>query len=247
MKEASHEMGKDIHGHSTLDKLSKADHFNHWIYRSVKPWIAGNVFEIGSGIGNISAMILKDGFQLMITETDETYLEILHQKFDGNQSVTKILQLDLVDPGFDTKFQHLFQSFDTVIAINVIEHIEDDLAAFRNAQKLIKPNGRLIVLVPNGAALYNGLDKHLSHFRRYNKQKISLILQQIGLVQDQFFYFNTIGILGWFFSGSILRNKTIPSAMVSIFEFVVPFTSWLDKLFKNTCGLSIIVVARKLS
>ena len=245
MKEISKEISKDIHGHSTLDRLSKASHFNNWIYQTIKPWIHGKVIEIGSGIGNITSMIAMDGFQVMITETDETYLEILKRKFEDVNSITQILSLDLVDPDFDLKFQHLFQSFDTVIAINVIEHIEDDLTAFDNAQKFLKQNGRLIVLVPNGSLLYNRLDRNLSHFRRYSEEKINNRLNKIGLTRERFFYFNTIGIVGWLFSGNILRNKTIPSVMVNIFEFLIPYTSWLDKLFKNQFGLSIIVIGKK--
>lgn len=247
MKEVSTQSGKDIHGHHTLEKLSKANHFNNWIYQSIRPWVTGKVFEIGSGIGNITSLIVNDGFQVMVTETDETYLDILKQKFKGDQSVLHILPLDLVDDDFDNKFHHLFQSFDTVIAINVIEHIEDDHTAFQNAQKFLKQGGRLIVLVPNSGFLYNGLDKNLSHFKRYSKKKINNILNQIGLIQEDFFYFNTIGVAGWWFSGSVLRNKTIPSPMVSIFEFLIPYTSWMDKLFRNRFGLSIIVIGKKIS
>lgn len=245
MKEFSENTTKDIHGYNTLDKLSKANNFNNWIYQSIRPWIQGKVFEIGSGIGNISSLIVKDGFQVLITETDEAYLKILHQKFENIPTVLQILPLDLIDIDFDKKFQHLFQSFDTVIAINVIEHIEDDKTAFNNAKKLLKQHGRLIVLVPNGGFLYNGLDRNLSHFRRYSKKKIHSILDQIGLVQEDFFYFNTIGVAGWLFSGNILRNKTIPSSMINVFEFLVPYTSWMDNLCRNIFGLSIIVIIKK--
>jgi 2-polyprenyl-3-methyl-5-hydroxy-6-metoxy-1,4-benzoquinol methylase len=247
MKGISQKMSTDIHGNTTLDKLSKATHFNKWIYQSIKPWMNGAILEIGSGIGTISSLLVDDGFQIMITEIDETYLEILDDKFKGLDSVFDVLRLNLVDSDFDRKFQHMFQTFDTVIAINVMEHIEDDLTAIQNAQKLVKKEGSLIVLVPNSEFLYNGLDRNLSHFRRYNKNKIGNLFHAAGLLPERFFYFNAIGVVGWIFSSGILRNKTIPSSMISIFEFLIPLTSWLDVLFKNRFGLSIIAIGKKIS
>ncbi len=238
---------KDIQGHNTLTNLSSADNFNKWIYQSIKPWLKGRVLEIGSGIGNISSLIVEDGFPLMITEVNDTYLEILRQKFIGVNLVSDIFQINLVDPDFEQKFQHLFNSFDTVIAINVIEHIENDLIAFKNAQKFLKQEGRLIVLVPNAECLYNSLDKNLGHIRRYNKNKINNAFSKIGLIPETLFYFNFIGVVGWWVSGNLLKNKTIPKYLLNIFEFIVQYTSWMDKLFRNWFGLSIIVVGKKIN
>lgn len=235
----------DIHGHSTLDKLSKANRINAWIYKTIKPRLNGRIIEIGSGIGNISSFIAEDGHQLMITEANENYLEILNKKFDQAKFNTEILHLNLVDPEFDLKFQQLFKSFDTVIAINVMEHIVDDLNAFENAQKLLKQHGRFIVLVPNSESLFNKLDQSLGHIRRYDKTRIHSILNQIGMHQDEFFYFNTIGVVGWWISGNLFRHQTIPQFLVNVFECLIPYTSWLDKLFRNHFGLSIIVVGSR--
>lgn len=235
---------KDVHGHSTLDKLSKASHFNNWIYKSIKPWIHGNVIEFGSGIGNISSLIVKDGHSLLITETDEAYVEILHTKFQNITAVQQILALDLVDPDFDQKYHQLFYSFDTAIAINVIEHIDDDFTAFRNAGKFLKKHGKLIVLVPHGGYLYNKLDHNLSHFRRYDQKRIRKIFQYCGLQETKLFYFNTIGVAGWLFTGSIMKQKTIPNFMVNLFELILPLTSWLDVIFKRWFGLSIIAIGK---
>jgi 2-polyprenyl-3-methyl-5-hydroxy-6-metoxy-1,4-benzoquinol methylase len=239
------DIGKDIHGHHTLDRLSSAEHFNNWIYQTIRPWIKGNVFELGSGIGNISSMMINDGHQVTVTETDETYLKILQAKLNGHSGVMQILALDLVDPEFDNKYQQYFKLFDTVIAINVIEHIEDDFQAFENAKKMLRPDGNLIVLVPSGKFLYNGLDRNLSHFRRYSESRIDQILHRSELKRKEFFYFNTIGMAGWFFSGNVLRNDTIPSFLVNVFEWIIPYTSWLDKIFRKKFGLSLIVVAGK--
>jgi SAM-dependent methyltransferase len=236
---------KDIHGHTTLDKLSNAKNFNRWLYLTIKPWLSGEVIEIGSGIGNISSLILQDGHHLVISETNTMYLEILNDKFIPYHSSHKIIQLNLVEENFDIQYQQLLHSFDVVIAINVIEHISNDIQAFSNAQKLLNTNGRLIVLVPNSEFLYNKLDQSLGHIRRYNKDRIKLILDQTGLIQEQLFYFNAIGVFGWWISGSILRNKTIPQILVNIFEFLVPYTSWLDQLFRKYFGLSIVLVCQK--
>ena len=236
---------EDKVGKETLEAIGAANKFNRWMYDSIKPYSKEMVLEIGSGIGNISRQFLKDNFNLMLSDHNPLYCEHLKVHFADYPNFMGIRQMDLVDPEFDEKFADLFEKFDTVFALNVIEHIENDLLALANCRKLLKKDGHLIILVPSYQQLYNTFDIELGHYRRYNVAAMSKLFKtnHFDLVHTQ--YFNFIGILGWYFNGNILRKSQLPAGQMKIYDTLVPVFKIFDKLFQNKIGLSTIVVGKK--
>src|SRR5882757_2715033 len=196
----------DKEGYETLNHLAAANSFNKWMLDTVRPFIKGRVLEAGSGIGNISELLLDMGNEVCLSDFSAPYRDVLREKFSARPNLCGILDLDLEDKLFDQKFAAKFGSFDTVIALNVIEHVKDDSTAIANCKKLLKTGGHLILLVPAYPLLYNRFDKELGHYRRYSKNEmqrmVSIHLSVVGSG-----YFNLAGIAGWFVSGTILRNK----------------------------------------
>lgn len=153
-------------------------------------------------------------------------------------------KLNLVDPNFDQHFGHLRNTFDTIFALNVVEHIKDDSLAVLNAKKLLKSGGHLIILVPAYQWMYNGFDTALEHFRRYTKESlIKLVKPHLEVIHKQ--YFNAFGMLGWFVSGRILKKKTIPRNQMELYDRLIFISKSIDKLVFNLFGLSVIVVSKK--
>ena len=230
----------DVEGQTTLEAIDKADNFNEWMYQTIKPYCKGKVLEIGSGIGNISRYFLRDNFDITFSDIRTSYCEVLIQKFPNSN----IVELDLIDPDFDNKFSSLLGTFDTVYALNVVEHIKDDNLAISNAKKLLKHDGNIIILVPAYQALYNRFDTVLEHYRRYNEQTLNtLIAKHFTVIHSR--YFNFIGIFGWFFSGSILKKKTVPAGQMTLFNKLVALFKLADKILFNKAGLSVISVGKK--
>ena len=151
----------------------------------------------------------------------------------------------MIDPEFDTKFRELFETFNTVFALNVVEHIEDDELAIKNSRKLLKSKGTLIILVPSYQNLYNNLDKELGHYRRYTIEKLEKLFLKNNLNILHCQYFNATGMLGWYFSGKILKKKSIPKGQMFLYNKLVPIFRILDRGISNRIGLSTIVVGRK--
>ena len=153
--------------------------------------------------------------------------------------------MDIIDPDFDQKHHNLFGSFDSIFALNIVEHVKDDSLAVANCKKLLKKGGRLIILVPAYQKLYNRFDEELEHYRRYTlKGLISLFKKnEFQIIHNQ--YFNFIAILGWWFSGSILRKKTIPKGQMKLYDSLVPVFKIIDKILLNKIGISAIVVGKK--
>jgi SAM-dependent methyltransferase len=156
-----------------------------------------------------------------------------------------VVQLDLVDKNFDNNYSEYLNSFDTVFALNVIEHIEDDTLAIKNCKNLLKPGGTLIILVPAYQFLFNEFDKSLEHYRRYNKKTLNAVVKLTGLKPVKSFYFNVVGILGWFVTGSLLKKKTIPEGQMGLYNKMVPLIKIVDCLVFNKMGLSVICVSFK--
>lgn len=236
---------EDRVGKETLETISTADKFNQWMYETIKPYSKGKILEIGSGIGNISNLYLENGSSIMLSDYNQNYCDELVEQYYGNSNVIGVRQIDLVEPKFDEKYRDLFGKFDTVFALNVIEHIEDDFLSIANSKKFLKVGGNLIILVPSYQKLYNNFDIELGHYRRYQIPKMSKIFQlnQLQIIHTQ--YFNFIGILGWYFNGNILKKRNIPEGQMKIYNNLVPVFKLFDRILGNRFGLSTIVIGKK--
>lgn len=236
----------DQEGLETLETIAAADKFNEWMYRTVvnhlKP---GSVIEVGSGIGNISKMFLKNGWQMTLSDIRENYCGYLEQEFEGEENLKNIVKLDLVHPEFEKEYAELLGSFDNLYALNVIEHIEDDVLALKNCKKLLKPGGKMVILVPAYQWLYNKFDENLYHFRRYTRRTMGRAFEQAGISILKKFHFNAVGIAGWFLSGSILKKETIPSGQMKLYNQLVPIFRMADQVLMKQIGLSVVVVGEK--
>ena len=235
----------DEEGLETLESISKANRFNEWMYRTIRPHLSGRVLEVGSGIGNISRLFLRDGYRITLSDVRENYCQALESSFSGESGLDGILHLDLVHSDFEQQYAPYLGSFDSVFALNVIEHIENDTLAIANAMRLLKPGGRMAILVPAYQWLYNRFDKELYHYRRYTARSLGALYRKNGLRVDKTFYFNAVGMAGWFYSGKILQKKTIPSGQMSLYNKLVPVFKVIDKLVLNKTGLSVVAFGNK--
>ena len=208
------------------------------MYSKIAPWIGDAVLEIGSGIGNLTQSI--EARRLVATDFSDSYVAFLRKKFSQASHIT-VEKLDIAEahlpvvPG---------SPFDTIVCLNVLEHIADDRQALRNMHSLLTPGGRLILLVPFSPLLHSALDDNLGHYRRYTKRSVHAVVASEGFTIDRIFLFNFFGGLGWFVSGKILRRGTLEKGSVGLFERAVPMFR-LAETFGTPFGASVICVARK--
>jgi SAM-dependent methyltransferase len=239
------EIFDDPDGELTLKVISEATRFNRWMFENIVPYCSGNILEIGSGIGNISQYFLREGFQITLSDIRPQYCEELKTRFGNNNNALAILNIDLVDENFSAKYELLRNSFDTVFALNVIEHIGDDSLAVANCGRLLKTGGRLVILVPAYRFLFNRFDKNLGHFRRYTTGTLDALLKRNAMRIVHHRYFNSAGIPGWYLSGKIMKNRTIPAGQMKFYDSMVPLFKLLDRAFFHRIGLSVISVGEK--
>ena len=235
----------DPAGFETLEIFSDAPAVNRWLYEKICGQVGGQVLEIGSGIGNISGFLLKDHSEVSLSDLRPEYLRILEQKFTGHPHLRGIYNLDLAHTDFRNRYAELMEKFDTVIALNVIEHISDDLAAIRNAESMLRNGGKLVVLVPAFPKLYNSLDRELGHYRRYTKSGLAKRLTSAGLQNSDSRYFNAAAIMGWWVSGKLLGDKIISHSKLHFYNRLVPLFRILDPMVSPFAGISLIATGIK--
>jgi len=228
-------------GHETLDRIaSSLGRYNTWLAEEFTPHVRGKVLEIGSGVGNLSAFFVDRPEEVYLTDVSETYLNILQERF-GDRPHVRVLPWDL---GKEPPAECEPGTFDTVVSSNVLEHIEDDLAALLRIRRLLAPGGRLVLLVPAHQALYNDFDRNLDHFRRYDKGSLGALLTKAGFTPRKLWYINVVGALGWFVSGSIMRRKILPTGQMKVFDMLVPLLK-AERLVPLPFGISVIAVAER--
>lgn len=202
-------------GAATLERLVAAPNYNRWMFERLARWVGRRVVEIGAGIGNMS-QFLVDRERVVLTDTEPYYLDRLRARFAGRPNVA-VAELRLPAAGTPLGGER----FDTVVCLNVLEHIADDHAALVAMRDLLVPGGRLVLLVPALPAIYGTLDEALGHYRRYRRGELSAKLAAAGLAPRHLEYFNLAGIAGWWLTGRVLRRRLIPTGSLRLYDALV--------------------------
>jgi SAM-dependent methyltransferase len=218
----------DQAGAETLEIMSAAPQYNRWQYSRVARYLGRRICEVGAGIGNMSSLILGGSPELLVlTDTDLYYQEALRRRFESATNVI-VDELTLPDRSAGRRFQEY--ELDTVVALNVVEHIADDVAALRSIATMLRPRGRVVVLVPALPSLFGSLDQELGHYRRYTRESLTRTISAAGFQVQGAFYFNLLGTLGWWFNARVRKAPRIPAAQLRYFETLVPILRMEDHL-----------------
>lgn len=223
----------------TLESMSQAIWYNQWTLQKFEQYLRGDILEIGCGIGNFTNTLTSYG-KIWAIDINNEYIKKTREWVDGDVQV-----------GFGDieKGEYFFQTrkFDTIVCLNVLEHIKDDVAALNNLYKLLKKNGELILLVPAHRFLYGEIDRSIGHFRRYEKKELIKRLEKLGFKLAFSRSINFLGALGWFMAGKILQQETVEEENIKIFNLIAPVVLSIENLIEPPFGTSILVIAKKTS
>jgi 2-polyprenyl-3-methyl-5-hydroxy-6-metoxy-1,4-benzoquinol methylase len=227
-------------GAHILDSLSGTTRFNRWMAETVVlPHIGSRVLELGAGIGNLTQHLSRGRKAYTATDIDEEHLGRLRVRFRGRPNVA-IRKVDITAP---EDFLDLRGKADTVVCLNVVEHVKDDLLALRNMRSALEAGGRAIILVPQDQSVYGTLDEVLGHFRRYSKADLKALMEAAGFEVDRIFEFNRVTRPGWWWNGRVLRRRTFGRLQLKIFDVLVPLWRRIDGVIPWN-GVSVIAVGR---
>ena len=212
------------HGPDILDTLSDAHRFNQWMADTVSPYLGSDVLELGAGIGNLSRILARRRPRYIATDIDEEHMARLKARLQHRPNVETAF-CDLSKP---EDFDNWPGTLDSVVCLNVLEHVNDDMGGLRNLFGCLKPGGRAVVLVPQGAAVYGTLDEVLGHFRRYSKAELQEKMGAAGFRVERILEFNRPTYPGWYVNGRILKRKHFSRFQLKVFDHLVWLWRRLD-------------------
>jgi len=227
-------------GFLVLQGIRKARGFNRWLFQQLDPYIGRRVLEAGAGIGNLTEFLL-DREGLTCVDVDPFYVERLSRRH-GHLSNVSFHEVDLGELDRCTALQQA--NLDTIVCINVLEHIEDDARVLRNFFQVLRPGGHALLLVPANPRLYTGVDRALGHFRRYTRNEMTAKLERAGFEIVESRGFNRLGSLGWYVSGKLLKRTSLSSRQMKLYEWLMPLAKLVERL-PVLPPLSLIAVGRK--
>ncbi len=227
-------------GYKALQRVRRARRYNDWIWSCLRPYVGDRVLEVGCGVGTFTGY-LRNHEQVVVTDNNEQYLTLLRNRlqhftnFDFRRIDWEHADLD------ELRACH----FDTVLCLNVLEHIEKDDNAISTFASVLAPGGRLHLQVPAMNRLYGEIDRTIGHFRRYDRDELTARLRSHGFEIDEASYFNLPGAIGWYLNSRILKRKTVPGLQARVASILVPWLR-LEQRIRPRWGMSLIVVARKV-
>ena len=222
----------------SLDLLRDTYNYNHWIFSLIRPWLGGNVLEIGSGPGNMTRFLF-DRECLVCVEPSAVYCKNLDKLSQVHLNISVVRGDDSV---LETMKSN---SYDTVVCLNVLEHIEDDARAIQRFNRVLKDGGHLVLYVPACSWAYGVIDKNLDHYCRYNRRLLQELMDGEGFDVVKCHYVNFIGLWGWVWSSRICGDSYIHPEKARFVDRLVPFISAIERVVRPFVGQSLFLVGKK--
>jgi SAM-dependent methyltransferase len=221
-------LSRDIYkdsGPETLDALSAAPKFNQWMADAIRPYVGLAIMEIGAGIGNLTRWLAPRRKQYIATDIDHEHLARLNSRFQHRPNV----HVRFVDLSDRCCFEEFADTLETVICLNVLEHIQDDHSGLRNIHSVLCPGGRAIILVPHRQQAYGTLDAALGHYRRYSESELREKMERAGFQVEDVLMFNRVSYPAWFLSGRVFKSTTLGRRQMRLFDRFVWLWRKIDR------------------
>ncbi len=225
-----------------LRQMARAENYRRWQFDMVAPYISGTVLEVGGGIGNFTPELSRAATSLISLEPNEyCHRQLVEKVKDLPNVVTHRATVEALD-----QIIPLTRHVDSVVLMNVLEHIQDDAAVLAKLQQRLKPTGRIVVLVPAGQWAFGSTDDRLGHYRRYTKPYSRELIARLGLEIEELRYYNFIGIWAWWWNAKFAKRHNQSDGQIKLFDkLFVPIISRLEKYLRPPVGQSLLIVARQ--
>ena len=239
-------MGRDDYNMATyegsdLEALATLHRYQRWIVETFRPYLSGRAIEFGAGIGNISALIRPLVATLDLVEPSANLAAPLRRRFGDDDNIAIFAE------PLETRLPQIADAtYDSVVLVNVLEHIEDDVAALDGFFRILKPGGHLLLFVPALKFLFSGLDALVGHFRRYQRPELNGRTTDAGFDIIRSKYFDVIGVFPWWLLNTKMGATGFNPLLVGIYDAVfAPLSRGLESLVPVPFGKNILLIARR--
>jgi SAM-dependent methyltransferase len=232
-----------------LEALARLDNYYGWILDEIRPYLGNRLAEIGAGIGTFTKLLAS----AHLARNPATRLEVFEPaghlcrrlRSDLEQTHASLVQAGrlLVTEGY---FEPSSRQYDTIIMINVLEHIQDDQESVCTAYQALSPGGTFVVYSPALQWLFSSHDEAVGHYRRYDMRALEQILVKTGFTVVAAKYMDCMGVLPWYLLNVIGGSTSINPRLAHIYDrWFVPITRWIERLWRPWIGKNVLIVARK--
>ncbi|PWT77831.1 MAG: glycosyl transferase family 2 [Acidobacteria bacterium] len=235
---SDHIYTEDEYGSQILGRLNRAPRFTKWMADVIRPYVGERVLEIGAGTGNLTLHLIPRRVY-WASDVNPLYLNYL-ESLGQNRPYLRVSYTD----GQSGDSYPKKEKFDTVICLNVVEHLADDKAALENIREVLEDGGQAIILVPCGPQLFGTLDRVLGHRRRYTRRQLTNLVTDAGFQVEALIPFNRVGVVAWWLNGRLLRRTTFGLWQIKLLNLGTPLFRVIDKWLPFP-PLSLIAIVRK--
>lgn len=232
-------IGKD------LEAMSFAVNYHRWILDEFRPYIGDHVVEVGAGTGNFSRLLLGESPRTLALVEPSAMFEHLEHNISAIDKETEVII-------YNSIFRNVAAEIaadrrpDTVIYINVLEHIEDDTGELQAIHQTLADGGRCLIFVPALQSLYGNFDREVGHFRRYSRRELEAKCRSAGFTVERSKYFDFAGIFPWFVKYRVLRSNSLSAGAVDAYDrIVVPLARKIEPLLPIPIGKNILAVLKR--
>lgn len=234
-------MSENVYIGTELELFANAKRWKSYVARRIAPYLGSEILEVGAGLGGTTKALCRGSETRWVCLEPDPQLasQITRQIEDGAlPRFCEPVVGTLASTGED------LGRFDTVLYMDVLEHIEDDRAELNRAAKCLRPGGYVVALGPAHPFLYTPFDKAIGHYRRYTKRMIR-DLQPEGLKLIRLQYLDTVGLLASLGNRLVLRSATPQASQIALWDNVlVRASTAIDPLLGYSLGKSVLAIWR---
>jgi 2-polyprenyl-3-methyl-5-hydroxy-6-metoxy-1,4-benzoquinol methylase len=232
------------------DRLARYQHLDRvnrpylaWQLDQFRPWLGQRILEVGCGVGGIVSL-LGPRERIVGLDVERDVLEHARERF-ADRPECSFAVADVAALSEAQLDELAAERFDTVLCVNALEHMRDDIGGLRALERLLAPGGTLALLMPAHNALYGRYDLLDGHWRRYDKGYLRTLLKHTRLSLLRMYYFNAAGAIGWWIQYRLLRRSVHDESHFGWMNRLIPLLRPLESWIKPPFGLSLVAVCRR--
>ena len=219
-----------------LEFFDAAKNWRKYQFKNILKYINSSVLEIGPGTGHNVQYYKNRASQITLLETNKNLANSLKSKFDEDKKII-VLNSDI----------HIQEkTFDTIMYMDVLEHIKTDKKEIKKAINLLNPGGYLIIFVPAFQVLYSNFDRDIGHVRRYRKFFFFNLAKKYKIKLIELKYFDSIGFIFAIINRLVgTNNQNNVGLGVKIWNNFIFLSKFFDSILKNMFGKSLLCILKK--
>jgi 2-polyprenyl-3-methyl-5-hydroxy-6-metoxy-1,4-benzoquinol methylase len=239
----------DPTGRSTMSPaMAEMRAYPAYLFRKIERFLGNGVLEIGVGHGTYTEMLLARGCHVRATDIDPDCVAEARRRFAANPRFSAG-SIDLTHP--ESVRAHADFEADSLLCLNVLEHIEDHQSALIALRECSIAGARLAVIVPAHQSLYGKMDAEAGHYRRYSRKQLRQVMEASGWRVERCRYLNFVGMLGWFYHNRMrkdagLGDESVNHQMRWMDAWLPRFAKLTDPLLGRLCGLSVLAIGQSV-